>query len=217
MSSSMTGDISYGGDLAEAGLLLGGLIIGGAVVGTAIAVGAIGSAVVAGAEKLHDNVVATKDEIRKVQAERDILMKNLKDKAGSVNALNTSGFNAYELSTYKEQEDRLISRLDDIMKRAETATSIPLIILPAFKGKDTSSLECMLGRGKCIAITLIYFIIAFSEILYIQTVIMQSVGQTAFPITETFACIFGVANLIVDSIQSNNTSGSGDAGTKPAA
>jgi hypothetical protein len=119
----MTGDISYGGDLAEAGLLLGGLIIGGAVVGTAIAVGAIGSAVVAGAEKLHDNVVATKDEIRKVQAERDILMKNLKDKAGSVNALNTSGFNAYELSTYKEQEDRLISRLDDIMKRAETATS----------------------------------------------------------------------------------------------
>jgi len=94
---------------------------------------------------------------------------------------------------------------------------ISLIILPAFKGKDTSSLECMLGRGKCIAITLIYFIIAFSEILYIQTVIMQSVGQTAFPITETFACIFGVANLIVDSIQSNNTSGSGDAGTKPAA
>lgn len=123
MSSTMTSDIYVGDDFAGAGLLIGGLLIGGAVVGTALAAVAVGSAIVNGAEMLHENVVATKEEIRKVQAERDIMMKTLKNKAGSVQAADTSLFNSYELSTYKEQEDRFIVRLDDIMKRAEFATS----------------------------------------------------------------------------------------------
>lgn len=122
MSRSITGDISYNGAL-DAALFATGMLVGGVAVGAAAGAIAIGAAIVTGAEQIHENVEATKDEIRRMQTERDILMKNLASKKNSIEGADTSLFNSYELSEYKAAEDRLLLRLDDIMKRAGTATS----------------------------------------------------------------------------------------------
>lgn len=71
------------------------------------------------------------------------------------------------------------------------------LLLPAFKGRHTSTLECLWGRGKCIAVSIIFFVIAFTEVLALQTIEYTHFQGTA----DLFFAIFLFTNIVVSLIR----------------
>lgn len=79
---------------------------------------------------------------------------------------------------------------------------IASLLLPAFRGKDSSTLECMFGRWKCISITIMFFVIGYTEILLVQGMMENNNLKCA----ETFMIFFTVVNIIIDLIRLYNYS-----------